>query len=634
MRTLNKLLVMAITSAVLGLAALCDGASLSDFGYGNMTTKRTMPTVLILVNFTNNNGTTEHTIPYQMGPDLVGINYLGAVHWYSNWFFSRTSSPKSVNGFFHEMSNGRMQWVPGEVHMVLMDTNYLHGAIKDRDGEEAADDKYLYKMVTQAINQGLDLLSYDTDGGGGVDQLECTIQLITNDETFGGGARSFSLALGPWLSYYVGRATIQRCNHGMNVIAEEMIHVLQNGHCGDIYGPSSMSAGYSVMAGNTYLHVDAWHKMQLAWCEPRIHSLRQPGLFTLSAAQLMDSNSPVILYDPLSELRGIREFFVLEYRTKSSLTAGGGYDSDVADNGLVIWHAEQWGGKDPVNWTMTYYMLLEKWWRCENCLGIFTVGQDDAQVCPLGGTNHVAESGHLGMPRWHADAGGEPGWRRCSKCGQMFHAPEVTSSDCAAGGRHLPETWDYSLRRDDDPESLGQRGWQHCSKCQSLFRPRFYDDRPDEYGVCAAGGVHFAGTNTTTYAVLWTDGVKAMMIEGAPNLSRSRGSAWHSGTTTPPLRWYDGTLSGTRIAVKPFAPSADAITIEILANYDTWVDFPYTGTEEGSFERPYNTFAEGTDTVASGGTLHIKAGSSSETRQVKKPMKIEVHGGPVRIGRK
>jgi hypothetical protein len=88
-----------------------------------------------------------------------------------------------------------------------------------------------------------------------------------------------------------------------------------------------------------------------------------------------------------------------------------------------------------------------------------------------------------------------------------------------------------------------------------------------------------------------------------------------------------------RLAVLPFQSGADEITVEVQANVDAWVDFAYGGAEEGSFEQPFNTFAEGTDVVYPEGILHIKTGTSSETRHVTKPMKIEPYGGKVTIGR-
>jgi hypothetical protein len=64
----------------------------------------------------------------------------------------------------------------------------------------------------------------------------------------------------------------------------------------------------------------------------------------------------------------------------------------------------------------------------------------------------------------------------------------------------------------------------------------------------------------------------------------------------------------------------------------TWVDFAYSGLEDGSFMRPYNTVAEGVSHAPAGGTLMIKAGTSAETATITKTMTIRAFGGPVTIG--
>jgi M6 family metalloprotease-like protein len=637
MKRLFHYLAAVLAGVLIGVSPNLQAASptLADFGYGNMTTKRAIPSVLILVNFTNDTAETVYTVPYMMGGNPVGNQYTTAERYYSNWFFGLTTSPISANGYFHENSNGRFRWLPGGVYMVLRNTNDLYGAFYDRNDEDgpAANTAYMSAMIRQAMAQGFDLLSFDTTGDRGVNELECTIQLITNDKTFGGGARSLTLPVGSGTNggFFSGNVTIQRYTMGLRVIAEELIHVLQNGHCGDIYGPSSLSDGFSTMSGGDILHVDAWHKLQLAWSEPRLYSLRVPGVFSINAAQLMDPNAPVILYDPI---RGLQEFFVLEYRTTRTSSVGAGFDPSVADSGLVIWHVQQNSGHDPVNYTTTYFPDVEEnWRRCVNCLSLF-YNHGDSRPCALARTNHFAEDGHIVLPCNDPQAPGVPGWRWCQKCGQLYYHPNVASSLCPAGQRHESGACDYRLQHDDEPTALGYRGWWHCGKCQTLFHPMWPDDPAKRYcGICPSGGQHENAPDSTPYTVLWTGGVRCMMTAGAPDLARGRGRAWHPGEVTPPLRWYDGTESPTRLAVLPGEPYADSLSVEIRANYDVWVDFAYTGTEDGTFAHPYNTFSDGASVVWPTGTLHLKAGSSPERPRVTKPMKLEAHGGPVMLGR-
>ncbi len=81
--------------------------------------------------------------------------------------------------------------------------------------------------------------------------------------------------------------------------------------------------------------LDAWHKLQLGWVDPRIRTLATGGVQTIAAAQFLNStDAPIILYDPA---RGTSEFFLLEYRTSTS-SSGAGYEDDLPSNGLGIWH--------------------------------------------------------------------------------------------------------------------------------------------------------------------------------------------------------------------------------------------------------------------------------------------------------
>lgn len=83
--------------------------------------------------------------------------------------------------------------------------------------------------------------------------------------------------------------------------------------------------------------------------------------------------------------------------------------------------------------------------------------------------------------------------------------------------------------------------------------------------------------------------------------------------------------------------------IGFAANYVTYptghgvyVDFNYTGlagNETGLFNQPFDTLDEGVRALDSGGTLSVKAGSSSATPLWTKAMTVKSFGGPVTIGR-
>jgi alpha-tubulin suppressor-like RCC1 family protein len=63
-----------------------------------------------------------------------------------------------------------------------------------------------------------------------------------------------------------------------------------------------------------------------------------------------------------------------------------------------------------------------------------------------------------------------------------------------------------------------------------------------------------------------------------------------------------------------------------------WVDFAYSGIENGCFNTPYNTLAEATNAVPIGGNIEIKAGATNVTITLTKPMRIGAYGGAVTIG--
>ncbi len=103
-----------------------------------------------------------------------------------------------------------------------------------------------------------------------------------------------------------------------------------------------------------------------------------------------------------------------------------------------------------------------------------------------------------------------------------------------------------------------------------------------------------------------------------------------------PERLQDQTFrdanNNVAITVLNMNPLSSTATINIGRN-EVWVDFNYQGALEfGTFDLPFNTLAEGLNSVAYNGTLKIKAGSRNETATISRKMSIEAYGGPVTIG--
>jgi hypothetical protein len=107
---------------------------------------------------------------------------------------------------------------------------------------------------------------------------------------------------------------------------------------------------------------------------------------------------------------------------------------------------------------------------------------------------------------------------------------------------------------------------------------------------------------------------------------------------------FDGGATGVAIGQSGEAHNAETInrrrgTCEGFRNsrFDVWVDFAFTGSESGTFSDPYNTVAEGAAEISNGvgaseaPSLWLKAGATTESVTVSKPMFLRACGGMVTI---
>lgn len=604
------------------------GATLADFGYDRFDPPSSRFLLVLLANFTNH---ADH--PFRFGTD-----YGAATNYYDNWVFNPTNQPDSLNGYFNEISNGRFTWRRGGTIMVLLSTNQSWASYEARTGDGGlANLLYSSNLVHQAMitnqSNSFSFTDYDADHDTNVTATELTILSISNDDTFGGGVRGAGTVQPPGYPVsFSGSVALTPFDWGLGTFAHELIHRLEAPRSLDLYGESCLGKYLNVMscsmAASEICHVDPWHKLQFAWSEPVIASLRTGGVFTLPAAQLGRSNAPLILYDASpANTRGVKEFFLLEYRTPTVSTIGGGYDKSVPAAGLVIWHVAHQADNSPVGFVDAALPKAERGWGlCTNCHGLWLFATGGR--CPATGSAHLTEEKFKDFVLVKDDpfSPGEHGWCCCSRCQQLFSFAWQVQSVCPAGGTHdSTGSGAYCVPRLGDPEAIGGGSrWHRCTHCQVLFRD------PPANTVCPAATNHCAGTES--YLVT-TTGAWAMTTEGAPNFELGGSTPWGSGVNLPRLHWYDGTEMPVGIAVHPFSTGAESITIEILSQYDTWVDFNYTGTENGTFGQPWNTFAEGVAATGHGGTMRIKTGRSAETARVTKHLFIQAYNGPATIGR-
>jgi M6 family metalloprotease-like protein len=608
---------------VLAATVVLHAQVLTNFGYQNMSSKSSQPLLIILVNFTNN------ATPFAINKTPIGTNSALARNHYENWVFNPTNQTESVNGFFRESSNNRFTWSRAGLVYLEMDASDTYEAVAARCSNP--DQVYLSNIVRRVMPSGqFDFNAFDTNANDGtVTGAELSIAEISNDQTFGGGARGSDYVPGGSAAWN-GSIAMQQCFHSLGVICHELVHILEGGKGGDIYGERSLSDRLTVMGGDTDgSHADAWHKLQFGWSDPRMVSLRTGGRFDIPAAQLQNVTAPIILYDTDGP-NGLKEFFLLEYRTSSLPGGNAGYEWNVPGSGLAVWHIQHAANNAAKNYVEAAMPFAERnWAMCLHCCGVYQV--DSAGRCPSTNSTHESNGPNVihVLAKNDPDALGDASWRRCLNCRQLFYFPRQAQSVCPSSGNpHVAGTDMYTVPIEGQPDTMGRKGYERCVKCEVLWRL-------DDYFTsrhCAAGGDHARSATNFAYGVT-TTGALAMMTEGATNFLRGGSRLWTGGTTTPRLRWYRGGEIPCRLRVLPFGTAPNSITVEILTDSETWVDFAYGGIEVGSIAQPFNTFGEGVQAVGYDGVLHIKAGTSSETRHVTKAMKIESSGGAVKIGR-
>ncbi len=611
----------AILATAAGCLLLtCRGAAaqtLEEFGYGNMATPPTWSCLAVLVDFSD-------TTPLPETPS-----------YWDDYVFDPGNQPEGVNAFFYEMSSGNFQLIHGGIIEIDVPASNRIANVVARMGETAATRWYYSNLVHQAMASGLfDFQAYDTKSPFGT-VTEDELLLIFLAEGEGGAVRYPGRVQPPGspvaFDGSVASSTLDGGFGSMATMTHELSHLLG---AIDLYGvwgtDQDTNIGLSLMSGA--VHHDPWHKLQFGWIQPRIRSMRDGGVEILPAAQLGWMNGPVILYDPA---RGTREFFILEYRTPDC-SVPSVYEDNLPDDGVVIWHI--YHGDDLKHRQfadIVHPAASRRWFECV-CGAMVLEEYLGVGACPRNGT-HAPVFGTVEAPRdAHAVEYGyssEPAERfqLCSKCGCLFAMENQAESVCPAdGGTHDGSQSSVYLVPLTDDQVVGHNNWRRCIKCESLVYGHPW--RRDE-GVCPADGAPHSLTVIDTYITIALWSHPTVMTRSYPDLDFAKNQLWPGDRNTPCLTWYDGTYAPVYLHIRPFSRGDDTVTVEWSFPGDTWVKFDHTGTENGTFEYPYNTMAEGLDAVPHGGTLHIFSGSTPETPVVTKRMRIEAYGGPVTIGR-
>src|ERR1035437_6639906 len=174
-------------------------------------------------------------------------------------------------------------------------------------------------------------------------------------------------------------------------------------------------------------------------------------------------------------------------------------------------------------------------------------------------------------------------------------------------------------------------------------KPTIYNVTPNSDGSYHVTGTLFNGISQgAAYgddAQMDTDFPLIRLTDGGGNVSYARPYNWSDNTVMT-----GGTTVSTEFTGQAFGLFPGNYSLQVVANGiasdpvsftgPVWVDFAYAGFFQfGTYDLPDKTLAGGISQVASGGTINIKPGTSTETfTKITKAMEIRAYGGPVKIG--
>lgn len=598
---------------VLGLCGPGRATTLTDFGHRSMRVEGQLPlgTRPLLVVLAN----------YQGTPVFANRDWEALIF---------GTSDRSVVNYYREVSNGRFTWSRAGLLWANLTQNQRMTPSHQQDVAAAL-----------AQNPGFDVRNFDANRDGAVSSSELSILLINNVwDSWGqmGVAQVGSLSV---------RVAGVGHRESLMTLCHELLHTLG---ATDLYGKDeglhdSISLMGPTLASDSNLrvfHPDPWHKMVLGWCEPRVAPMRGNGSAVLPAAQLMRPDGPVLLFDPL---RGTSEFYLLEYRARTTATSGEGFDANVASTGLLVWHVWQNPDHTPVQaapHTTGLSPSQPGWTFCKKCKGNFYRPNQGASRCPAGG-GHEPEDTHDFDMVWNTPTDpGQPNWRWCRKCQGLFYGGNTLPTRCPAdqGAHDGSASANYSVRFATVSPGA-QRGWAWCQKCQALFHAdrNAMGQLNSANGVCPVSGQHDA-TASSEYTMHYQ--INAVFSEAYPSNALARSSAWLVGTATPFSRWFaDRTEVPVSYRPRAILRGGDELYVEWTSQLppppfsgETWVDYENPGfLQLGTFDWPFGSLDLAVALAPYYGRILVKPGSAPETITVRKSLRIEAPLGPVTIGR-
>ncbi|WP_158292211.1 tachylectin-related carbohydrate-binding protein [Paracraurococcus ruber] len=243
-------------------------------------------------------------------------------------------NPASLDGYFRECSLGRFWLEPGAVIGPIR-----MGVLNDKGPETRSQ-----QIIARAVEQQPALFAAaDLDGDQVVGSSELVVLIVENIKGLqpanrGNFAVQFQMQIGP--VQLKKTITLRVAFAGpltpFYQVAHEVSHSLGTV---DMYNSGAgntlitLMGGYGFFANDqAIVHLDAWHKLALGWCEPRRRRMTRPGDDALPETTPSQPTSPLLLWHPD---RGASEYFLVEQRSRDSGFSR--YEASLPDSGVLVW---------------------------------------------------------------------------------------------------------------------------------------------------------------------------------------------------------------------------------------------------------------------------------------------------------
>lgn len=241
----------------------------------------------------------------------------------------------SVGDYYRTQSFGRLAFTPAaETEGTANDGVVVAplGSVANLQNPDGP----LAQQAMQAADPFVNFAAFDADGNGAVDARELALVVLFESDPLSNCGGTRTVPAGQVDGVQMGNRQYSFDFGRSNNIthAHELAHQAF-GTQDQFYiaGPYDITAPTcppvaGQQAPQSWFSFNSWHKLHLDWATPRV--VTRDGYYDVP--EWTPTGSSFLLYDPD---RGTNDYVLVENRRR------GGYDQDVADQGLIVWRIDE-----------------------------------------------------------------------------------------------------------------------------------------------------------------------------------------------------------------------------------------------------------------------------------------------------